>query len=184
MKTMEIRPALLPLERQAADLAGAYENLADAVAACEAAKAEVEKSWLPEIRRLAGVVNRRRTQLLADIAARDDLFVEPRSVVLHGWKLGWRKQPGQVKVSDEPAAIVALRHVLKVAAENLIRVKESLDLRALREQPASVLAKAGVTLEADTDQPFLVRVGGDVEKLVAELLKRDDTRQAEQRKLN
>ena len=63
-------------------------------------------------------------------------------------------------------------------------MKESLDLRALREQPASVLAKAGVTLEADTDQPFLVRVGGDVEKLVAELIKRDDTRQAEQRKLN
>jgi phage host-nuclease inhibitor protein Gam len=169
-------PVLLPLERQAGDLAGAYANLTELVAQCEQAKAEVERQFIADIRRLSAVVSRRRDNLLAEVAARQEDFASPKSVTLHGWKLGWRKQPGTLFVDDEPTVIEKLRRLLKAAAAPLIRVKESLDKAALREQPADVLAKCGVTLCADTDEPFVSRVGGDVEKLVEDILKRADAK--------
>lgn len=171
-------------ERQAHDLEGAQTLLEEAVNLMQSDLAAVEDAHLPNIRRLAGVVTQRKASLLTDVAARPDDFASPKSVLLHGWKFGWRKQPGTLTVGDEAGVIARLRKLLKKAAEPLIRVKETLDKAALREQPADVLAKCGVTLAADTDEPFVSRAGGDVEKVVAELLKRAEAREQSKSKRN
>ena len=174
----EIPAHLTNYERAAFDLEGAQTLLTETYLKMQNCIAAVEGEYLPEIRKLAGLVARRRAALLANVAEHPADWERPKSTVLHGWKLGWRKQPGTLFVDDEPSVIAKLRAVLKAAAAPLIRVKESLDKAALRDQPADVLAKCGVTLAADTDEPFVTRVGGDVEKAVADLLKRAEAREA------
>lgn len=163
-------------ERAAADLEAEQTRLAEAMLALRQHVEAAEAAHLPAIRRLAAGVARRRAALLSAVAARPEDWQAPKSAVLHNWKLGWRKQPGVLVVADEPSAIARLRQLLKGAATPLIRYVESLNKAALRDQPADVLAKIGITLTADTDAPFLTRVGGDVDKAVAELLQRAEER--------
>lgn len=158
------------LDKQAADLAGAQTLLDEAVAQCESARAEVLRMCAPEIRRLATIVARRQSALLEKVAENRAAFEQPKTATLHGFRLGWRKQPGRIECEDDASVIERIRRLLKPLADGLIRVKESLDKPALRSLSGDQLAKIGVSIQADFDAPFVARVAGDTEKLVTALL--------------
>ena len=115
--------------------------------------------------------------LRAAVGARPDLFVSPRTVAVDGIRFGLRKQPGTVALGDEAQAIRRLRAHLPEQVESLIRVKEALDRKALRNLSAAELAQIGVTIERATDEVTIAAGRDDLDRIVAALL--DDAAPAE-----
>jgi hypothetical protein len=126
---------------------------------------------LPEIRRQTKLAAERKSQLREMIEIGKSLFEKPRTHILHGIKVGYRKLEGGVEF-DDPDAIVARIHTLfpkRVA--DLLHVKETPDKDALRSLPAADLMRLGVELRHDSDEIVIKVVDGDVERIVAALLK-------------
>lgn len=106
------------------------------------------------------------------LRASPDLFVEPRTVVLHGIKVGLRKQPGAVQFDDPDRVVAAIRKLYaEDYAEDLIHTKETPNKEALKELKVIELARLGCQLTEDTDEPVISPEKNGVTKLVEALLK-------------
>jgi hypothetical protein len=86
-------------------------------------------------------------------------------------KYGWRKNPGRIVCKDQIKACAVLWEELSDDEyEQAVRTKTTLNKQGIKDLPARILAKAGIELEADTDEPF-VSDAGDAHKLLAALRK-------------
>jgi hypothetical protein len=171
-------PTAPDFERLANDLNGAQTLLSEQMATLQDLIEKLEAQHLPHLRRLADTVARRKVELLDAVSSHAECFRDPKSRALHGWRFGFRKQPGALEITDEADTIRRLRKLLGEDAAAYIRVKESLDKHLLKALPAGDLAKAGITLTADTDAPFVAPCAGDISKLVEALLERAEKRAA------
>ena len=164
-------------------LASEYAKRRDALRErVEAAKAEVDaikRRHRPFLRRRIDMAANARADLLAAIEAAPGLFRKPRTRLLNGIKVGWRKRPGRIEVSDESEAIEAIRRKLgEEAAEGLIQVREKLNRRGLRDLSARDLMRIGAVAIADSDEPIAIHADSEIDKLVDALL--DGAEQGEQ----
>lgn len=160
-----------------ADIAALCGVYADARARLAGVAGEIRA----EQRRLA---RRRRRGLEARIAERDAakaalaaaiegapaLFERPRTVVIEGVKVGWRKNCGRIVCDDEARAVARIRKRLPEQADALIRVKESLDRSALKKLGGNALAAIGVSLTGAGDEIVIADATGDLDKAVKMLL--------------
>ena len=124
---------------------------------------------MDEIERLANAYA--RAELLAAVESSPALFRRPRTRLLSGIKVGWRKRPGRIELDDEAATINAIRCKLDgEAAERLIRVSEKVVRGALRELSARDLMRIGALAVELDDEPIAIPADGEIDKLVAALL--------------
>jgi arsenate reductase-like glutaredoxin family protein len=160
------------IERLTADYAAAYEALAAAVMEHEEAKRELARRALPRIRKLVIAEKERRAALGAAIEASPELFTRPRTVTLHGVRVGYMKAKGRIVWDDEAAVIARIRKLLPEAqAELLIRVKESVHKPAVYDLTAGDLKRLGIQIEGDGDEVLIRSAAGEVDKLIEALLK-------------
>lgn len=103
-----------------------------------------------------------------------ELFTKPRSVVLHGVKLGYMKGKGKMVIEDEDKTIKLIRKHFADQAEVLINTTESPAKKALEQLSVDELKKLAVQVESTGDVVFAKDTAADVDKLVKAFLK-DDT---------
>ena len=111
-----------------------------------------------------------RETLRAAVEASPGLFEKPRTRAIEGIKVGFRKQPGAIVVTDEDRAIALIRKRLADRSEVLIRTKESIDKAALRKLEVKELAAIGATLTDDEDEVVVAAASTDLDRLVDALL--------------
>ena len=113
-----------------------------------------------------------RESLRAAVTAAPHLFQRPhpRTRGLEGVKVGWRKQPGKVEVTDQVRAIARVRERLPERADELIRVRESLDGNALKRLDVRQLAAIGARIVETDDEIVIATARDDLDKLVDALL--------------
>lgn len=169
-----------PLEhmrRQAAAYAQCRDQLAALVAAMKEEMSAIERGHTPAILKAARRIAALHDELRASIEAHPECFVRPRSVVVDGLKFGLQKQKGRMHWdSDEELArrIKALARSGDLSPE---QVNALIDWRpkpvaaALEQLDARLLKRLGITVTSDTDAPLIKTVNGDVEKLVAQIVK-------------
>ena len=165
------------MRKQAASYAAARDKLAALVQAMKDEISTVERGALPDITRAARRIAALDNELRAEIAAHPECFTRPRTVVVDGLKFGLQKQKGRMSWDDD-AELCA--RIDKLAAEGALTHEQAVMLvvnqprpvaAALEQLDGKLLKRLGVTVTADTDAPLIKSVDGDVEKLVAALIK-------------
>ncbi|MDO5289332.1 MAG: hypothetical protein Q4F13_06820 [Pseudomonadota bacterium] len=165
------------MRKQAAAYAQCRDQLAALVQAMKDEMSTIERGAMPAILRAARRIATLHDELRASIEAHPECFTKPRSVVVDGLKFGLQKQKGKMSwASDEELA----QRVKALAREGAIdpgQVNALIEYRpkpvaaALEQLDAKLLKRLGVTVSADTDAPLIKTVDGDVEKLVAQIVK-------------
>lgn len=130
----------------------------------------LQKKHVPGIKQTAGVAAQRQSELQAEIAQHPELFVRPRTMNLHGIKLGFQKGKGSIACDDPAQAVERIeKHFGDDAPAYLIITKKP-KTSALIELDVATLKKLGLSVQDTGDAVVIKAVDGDVEKLVAQLL--------------
>lgn len=94
------------IEEQARRYADALRRLADGMAELDAEIAHSKKRYMPRIKRLAAAAATQKAELRSSLAAAD--FERPRTRVLHGIRVGFRKAKGKLVWADAGQVIRAM----------------------------------------------------------------------------
>jgi hypothetical protein len=164
--------SLAKMEERAATFEAASSNLEELILALEADLESVKNKHLRGIKKQAGIVANLEAELNSMVEQSPDLFKKPRTLTVHGVKLGFTVSKGKV-IWDDPDNVVKLieKH-FEDQADVLIRTEKEPNKEALRNLPAKDLAKLGCSIEGAGDVVIVKRVAGDVEKLVNKLIEK------------
>ena len=163
------------IERLAMAYATKRDALREKVDEAQAELDAVKRKHRVVLRRRIGAVMHARAELRAAVESSASLFVKPRTRLLSGIKVGWRKRPGRIEIEDEAATITAIRRKLTDEdAERLIQVRERLNRRGLRDLSARELMRIGAVAVEDTDEPVVIPADSEIDKLVDALMEGDD----------
>lgn len=171
MTQSTLAPALSTLEREARLHEEARLLLQQRVAFYNEGLAALARDNLPAIRRALNKVadiEARLRQLVKDNPAS---FVKPRTLVLHGTKLGYQKAKGKIGF-DNPARVVErIKRLMPEQADILIHTEEKPNKEALAKLSAADLKRLGVTVTDAADEVVVRPIDGEVEKVVKAMLK-------------
>ncbi|HEV2692262.1 MAG TPA: hypothetical protein VG347_05145 [Verrucomicrobiae bacterium] len=159
----QIEKACEGFEYESAVLEG---NIADLEADLEA----VKKKHLRGIKHQASIVAARQAELHSLIESAPGLFKQPRTITVHGVKVGYTVSNGKLEFEDEETVIALIKKHRKDDIDTLIRKTEAVNKDGLRTLTAVELAKLGCKIDGAGDVVVLKRVAGDVEKLINKLI--------------
>lgn len=162
------------IERLADRYATDRSVIADRVTTLQANIEQLKREALPAIRQAVRRASDSRDRLYAAIEDGPDLFTKPRTRVLSGMKVGFKKSKGKVDMDDEEKVIARIRDQLPAdQAELLIRVRESVHKPAVYDLTAGDLKRLGIRIVDVGDQVVVQPVDDQVDKLVDALLGSD-----------
>ena len=153
-------------ERYERESAGLEQLITDLEADLEA----VKQKHLRGIKRQASIVANCQAELHSLVETAPGLFTKPRTITVHGVKVGYTLSSGSLQFDDEETVISLIKKYRKDDADTLIRKTEAVNKDALRTLTAVELAKLGCKIEGAGDVVVLKRVAGDVEKLINKLI--------------
>ncbi len=169
-----------PLEnmrKRAADYAALRDKLAAQVQAMKDEVSTIERASMPDILRTGRKIAALHSELVEFITDHPDCFVKPRTVVVDGLKFGLQKQRGKMTWDSDEGLC---QRIDKLAAEGALTHEQAVMLvvnqprpvaAALEQLDGKLLKRLGVTVTADTDAPLIKSVDGDVEKVVAAIVR-------------
>lgn len=163
---------LQDIDKLAERYAGLRGKLAEEVGALNDEIEAARKRHLTAIKRLVERAAEAHGELLAAVKENRRLFTAPKSLALHGVRVGYRKAVGGIEISDEDQTVRLIRkYYTKDEQELLIITKEKPNKEALEKLTVDELKKLGCTVDDTGDAPFAKDAAGDVDKLVKALLK-------------
>ena len=163
--------SMAEIEELCASYADVRNRLETLIEALREARRKTVAPRMGELKRLVAQVSGEREALEAAVAESPQLFAQPKSRAFEGVKVGWRKRKGRVVVQDEGAVIARMRKLLPPEqADLLVRVRESVDKAALADLSGTDLKRLGVSIEEDTESPFVATAKTDLDSLVDALL--------------
>ena len=123
------------------------------------------------LRASVAAVTEAQSGLLATISASPQLFTKPRSIVLHGIKLGFVKGKGRIEWEDDAQVVKLVRKHLPEQFDVLVKTTETPVKAALNGLTVAELKRIGVSAEDSGDVAFAKDTTAEVDKLVKALLK-------------
>jgi phage host-nuclease inhibitor protein Gam len=159
------------LEPAAKRFADANTELTELVGELNGKIENLKRAYLPGIKKTVSKAAERHSELKALIEANPSLFDKPRTVVLHGIKLGLQKGKGGIEFDDVEATISRIQTMFGVEAEPYLDWKPTVNKKALADLPVVALKKLGCTVRDTGDEVVIKPVDGDVDKIVRALLK-------------
>ena len=159
------------IDQKAQDYANARDVLVGIKMALEEEVGAIKRKYMPKIRKIVETAKERNAALSSAIAANPELFQKPRTVILHGIRLGIMKERGELAWDDEARVIKRIREQLPAdQAELLIRVKESVVKGAVYDLVAADLKRLGIRIEGDGDVVTIKDAAGDLDRWLDALL--------------
>ena len=164
-------PMMQDIDKKAQAYAAARQVLADTQKAIEDEIVSLKRKHMPQLKRAFETGKQRASELSAAIAASPDLFTKPRTVILHGIRLGIMKSRGELAWDDDAQVIKRIRAQLpKDQAELLIRVKENVAKGAVYDLTAADLKRLGIRIEGAGDVVTIKDAAGDLDKWLDAML--------------
>ena len=163
-------PTMTDIEAAAEALARDRRALSEAAQTLEIELSEVKTRHAGALRLVAAKAATSWKALLDAVRAAPELFSKPRSVVLHGIKLGWQKGKGSIDIANPDRTVGLIKKHFPDQVATLIATREVPVKDALAQLPAADLKRLGVAIGDTDDQPFIRAADGDVDKLVRNLI--------------
>ncbi|MDP1860249.1 MAG: hypothetical protein Q8K82_16350 [Gemmatimonadaceae bacterium] len=162
---------LLDIESLAKGYADRRGLLADRLRALDHDLLLVKRKHMKELKRHVALVAETQLMLSEAIKESPDLFEKPKTRILHGIKVGFRKGKGKIEWEDDAQLVALIKKKFPDFVDDLILTTEMPSAIGLQELDAAELRKLGVTVEEAGEQVVVKAVETDVEKLVKLLLK-------------
>lgn len=163
------------IEQLAAKMAAVRDALTGTWMAQQEERAEVDRKYLPRLRKLTADFKASLANMVAAVSASPELFAKPRSVILHGIKAGFQKGKGKIEWEDDQKLIARIEKQFDEGeAELLIKTTKKPIASALSDLDIATLKKLGITVEETGDVAFVKLADGDVAKMIKALLKGGD----------
>lgn len=159
------------IEDSAKAYAGARVKLTECVSELTQALDNLKRSNLPRIKRHLARVAQLEAELKALIAEAPHQFIKPKTVVLHGIKLGFEKGKGSITWDDPHQVVALVKRKLPDLADVLIKTDEKPLKGGLKQLTVQQLKSIGCAVEESGDMVIVRAVDSDVDKLVTALLK-------------
>lgn len=158
--------------------ADACQVLADRLAELRDNLEAARRAHMPGIRRALNKAAELEAQLKALIVASPECFKRPKTLVMHGTKVGFEKSKGKVTFDKAADVVKRIKRLMPEKVDLLIHTKEEPNKEALAKLPAADLKRLGCAVGDTGDKPVVRQVGSELEKMVKALLK-DATDDAE-----
>lgn len=161
------------------DYSESYSKLSDKVRDLNDAIDAAKRKHMHYIKSFAEDALEKKSKLSNAIDESKDLFDKPKSIVIHGMKVGLQKGKGKITIPDEEKTILLIKKNLPDQADILIKSEEKLLKPALNNLTAGDLKKVGLNLIESTDEVLIKPTGSDIDKIVTALLKEDPKEEME-----
>lgn len=168
---------LAEIERLTKDFAEWRDQLASRVRTLEDETSRIKRLHVPAIKKAVAAVMERQARLKAAIEESPGLFIKPRTMIIHGIKIGFQKLKGKITWADDEQVIRLIRKHFPEQADVLIKLTERPVKDALQQLSASDLKKIGVIVEETGDVVVVKSTDSEIDKFVDALLK-DDVNEA------
>lgn len=156
------------LARQYADAQTALDTLAnDLKGVIETA---TRKAW-PELRKATTRAAERYDAMLAAVAAAKPAFDSPKTRILHGIRVGYRKAQDAIHVLNQGNTCDLIRKHIPEQEDVLIATAESLVMDGLKQLDDDTLKRIGCRRVPGGNEPFAKLADTDLDKVVAALMK-------------
>lgn len=165
---------LATIEALTRDYARAHECLTERVKSLEEERSKITRQRMPGIKSAAVQIAEAHALLKAAIEAGPHLFQKPRTLVIHGVKVGLQKGKGEIKFANPENVIRLIRKHLSDQEDQLIATKESLVKAALSKLSIAELKKIGCQIVDTDDQVVIKAATAEIDKLVSALLAEAD----------
>lgn len=162
---------LNPIEQAAKALRVARDSLNQRATMLQEELDAITKRRVAGLRSAVATVAQADADLKAAIAQAPGLFVKPKSMVLHGLQLGYRKGKGSIEWEDDAQVVKLIRKHLADQFDTLVQVTEKPLKTPLALLSAAELKRIGVSVEETGDVVFVKDATSSVDKLVKALLK-------------
>lgn len=162
---------LADLERRAKALADTRTVLSDIVTTLNDGIEGLKRDHMKALKAAVNAAAAQHEKLKDLIEANPELFVKPRTVVLHGLRLGYRKGAGGVEFEDAERVAELIRKHFPEQFDVLVQTKHKPLKDALGQLTVAELKKVGCTVEDSGDVVFIKPTDSAVDKLVNQLLK-------------
>lgn len=166
------------IERLTKDFADWREQLSVSVRALEDEINAVKRKHITAIKRKVAAVAERQANLKAAIEESAGLFRKPRTMILHGIKIGYQKSKGKISWADDDQVIKLIKKHFPEQADVLIKMTEKPVKDALQNLTAADLKRIGVTIDETGDFVVIKSTDTEIDKFVEALLKDEDQAEA------
>lgn len=157
---------LLDIETQAKAYHQAEDELAGKIVEMDKELKAIEVRYLPMIKRRFETAAAAYDTLNAGIAQSPELFLKPKTIVLHGVKCGFGKGKGKVTIENSANTVRLIEKHLSEQADVLIKTTKSPIKTALANLSGAELKKIGVTVEQAGEQVVISLVASVVDKII------------------
>jgi len=139
---------------------------------------QVKRKYLARIRQQVGAAKDAQANLHAAIEGTPELFVKPRTVTVHGVKVGFQKGKGKVTFENPDKVVELIKKHLPDQVDLLVITEEKPNKEGIGQLPAADVKRIGCAVSGTGDVVLIKDATGDVDKLVAALLKEDEEGEA------
>ena len=163
--------SLTDIESRAKSYADARAKLAELVDTLQQALESLKRDNLPKIKRQLTRAAELEDQIRAMVADSPGLFVKPKTVVLHGIKVGYEKGKGVIAFDDADQVLTLIDKKLPDLADVLTATQRKPLKTALAQLTVAQLKSIGCSVEEVGERVVVRAVDSEVDKLVTALLK-------------
>lgn len=132
--------------------------------------AAVRKCW-PDLKRATTRTAERYEALHAAVSDAKSAFDQPKTRIMHGIRVGFRKAKDSVQVLNEDNTCALIKKVLPDQQDVLISTAERPVMSALDQLDDDLLKRIGCKRVPGKDEPTAKMVDTDIDKVVAALMK-------------
>lgn len=162
---------LATIESLAKKYAGIRADLADRVAALDTELREAHARHTKGIRKALADAQTAQAALRAAITDAPGLFVKPKTLSLHGIKVGFQKGKGKLDWDDDAQLVKLIRKHHPEQFEVLVKTEFKIQKKALSGLTVAELRKLGCEVEESGEFVVVKAEDTGVDKLVKALLK-------------
>ena len=159
------------LEKMTNDYAKCFSALRDDVEALNWEIEEIKNKHLGAIREKVNLAKSAESKLKKSIVECEACFNKPKTLVLHGIKIGFQKKKGTINFADN--SIDLIKSKLQKHEPALLITKQSISKTYAQRLSVAEIKSIGGEVVADKDEIVIKSVDSNVDKLVNQLLKSD-----------
>lgn len=161
---------LSDIDKKTQQYADARDRLSEIVAGLNEGIEALKRAHMAEIKRALAKVAEHHDGLKALIEDAPELFVKPRSITVHGTKVGYQKGKGGIEFGNAEQVVRLIRKHLPEQAETLIKTTEAPVKAGLTQLSVTDLKRIGCTVVDADDEVIIKPADSEVDKLVNRLI--------------
>jgi len=167
-------PTLGEIEALTKKWADAQDSLVDTVQGLEDAVESIKRQYLPGLKRQVAIAAAAKAELRAAIEDGRSLFARPKTLVIHGVKVGYEKGKDEVLVEDEDLTVSLIEKHFPEQKDLYIKTKKTVKKRAVKDLSELELKSIAVAVTDPGDVVVIKSMDSQIKKYVDKLLKERD----------